>query len=95
VIVSLETSGGTARLMVEDRGAGVPVSARRRIFEPFERGEARGSGGAGIGLAVVRQIVTEHGGTVTVEDPASGGARFVVSLPLAHDEPNESAARAG
>jgi signal transduction histidine kinase len=95
VIVSLETSGGTARLMVEDRGAGVPVSARRRIFEPFERGEARGSGGAGIGLAVVRKIVTEHGGTVTVEDPAPGGARFVVSLPLAHDEPHESAARAG
>ena len=58
VTVSLETSGGTARLTVEDRGAGVPVAARRRIFEPFERGEARGSGGAGIGLAVVRRIVT-------------------------------------
>jgi signal transduction histidine kinase len=95
VIVSLETRGATARLTVEDRGAGVPAADRRRIFEPFERGEGRGSGGAGIGLAVVRRIVTEHGGTVTVEDVASGGARLVVSLPLAQDEPHESAARAG
>jgi len=95
VLVSLETSGATARLTVEDRGAGIPAADRRRIFEPFERGEARGSGGAGIGLAVVRRIVTEHGGTVTVEDVAAGGARFVVSLPLAQDEPHESAALAG
>ena len=72
VIVSLETGGATARLTVEDRGAGVPAADRRRIFEPFERGEARGSGGAGIGLAVVRRIVTEHGGTVTVEEVAVG-----------------------
>lgn len=95
VIVSLETGGATARLTVEDRGAGVPEADRRRIFEPFERGEARGAGGAGIGLAVVRRIVTEHGGTVTIEDVASGGARFVVVLPLAEDEPHESAAIAG
>ena len=92
VVVSLEMSGATARLTVEDRGAGVPPGDRRRIFEPFERGRSRGSGGAGIGLAVVRRIVSEHGGTVTVEDAPSGGARFVVSLPLAQDEAHESPA---
>ena len=92
VTVSLEMDGATARLAVEDRGAGVPPADRRRIFEPFERGESRGSGGAGIGLAVVRRIVTEHGGTVTVEAAPSGGARFVVALPLAPDEPHESPA---
>jgi signal transduction histidine kinase len=95
VVVSLESSGAAARLTVEDRGSGVPAADRRRIFEPFERGGARGSGGAGIGLAVVRRIVIEHGGTVTVEDTAAGGARFVVSLPLAAEEPQESAALAG
>jgi signal transduction histidine kinase len=95
VVVSLETSGAMARLSVEDRGRGVPAADRRRIFEPFERGDARGSGGAGIGLAVVRRIVTDHGGTVTIEDTATGGARFVVSLPLAAEEPQEPAALAG
>ena len=95
VVVSLDTTGDTARLSVEDRGAGVPAADRRRIFEPFERGKARGSGGAGIGLAVVRRIVAEHGGTVQVEDAPRGGARFVVSLPLATDEPQESTALAG
>jgi signal transduction histidine kinase len=95
VVVSLDTTGNTARLTVEDRGGGVPAGDRRRIFEPFARGAARGSGGAGIGLAVVRRIVTEHGGTVQVEDAPRGGARFVVSLPLASEEPQESAALAG
>ncbi len=92
VVVSLEMSGDTAVLAVEDRGTGVPAGQRQRVFEPFERGESRGSGGAGIGLAVVRRIVTEHRGTVTVEDAPSGGARFVVSLPLAPGEPHESPA---
>lgn len=86
VDVSLELIGGRARLAVDDRGAGVPAADRRRIFEPFARGAQRGAGGAGIGLAVVRQIVSEHHGDAFVEEAASGGARFVVELPLAPDE---------
>jgi signal transduction histidine kinase len=91
--VSLQPEGPIARLSVEDDGAGVPAADRQRIFEPFERGESRGAGGAGIGLAVVQQIVSEHGGSVAVEPATSGGARFVVSLPLA-DEPHEPAVAA-
>jgi signal transduction histidine kinase len=81
VTVSLRVDEGVANLSVEDEGPGVPAGERRRIFEPFERGALRDSGGAGIGLAVVHQIVAEHGGTVRVEDAPSGGARFVVAVP--------------
>jgi signal transduction histidine kinase len=91
--VSLTAQAGTARITVEDRGAGVPLADRRRIFEQFERGRSTGhAGGAGIGLAVVQQIVRAHRGTVAVEEAASGGARFVVSLPLADDETRDTAA---
>jgi signal transduction histidine kinase len=89
--VSLQLAGDRARVAVEDSGPGVPAADRRRIFEPFERGESRGAGGAGIGLAVVRQIVSEHHGDTFVEAAAAGGARFVVELPLAPDEPAAAA----
>ena len=89
--VSLTVEAGAARITVEDRGAGVPLADRRRIFEQFERGRSAGhAGGAGIGLAVVQQIVRAHRGTVAVEEAAAGGARFVVSLPLADDESRET-----
>src|SRR5688500_11842315 len=92
VTVALETHDGSARLIVEDHGHGVPTAERQRIFEPFERGRAPGgAGGAGIGLAVVRQIVAEHGGTVAVEDDASGGARFIVTLPGVEGEARDIA----
>lgn len=87
VTVTLQTAGDRARLMVDDQGAGVPAADRRRIFEPFERGETRGAGGAGIGLAVVHQIVAEHVGTARVDTAPSGGARFVIDLPLLAEEP--------
>jgi len=90
VTVSLAAANGVARLAVEDRGAGVPLADRRRIFEQFERGRTPGgAGGAGIGLAVVQQIVRAQRGTVTVEEAATGGARFVVELPLAEDDGRE------
>jgi signal transduction histidine kinase len=75
--------------MVDDDGPGIPEADRELVFGRFTRlDEARGraAGGAGLGLAVVRRVVEQHGGTVTVtdSDPASaglGGARFVVRLP--------------
>jgi hypothetical protein len=54
-----------------------------KIFERFERaGSTRHYGGLGIGLYVVREIVTAHGGTVGVENEPDGGARFTIRLPL-------------
>jgi signal transduction histidine kinase len=75
---------GRVQLVVEDRGEGVPAAEREKIFEPFHRaqGQAGESRGAGLGLAIVRQVARAHGGEVTCE--AGGqGARFVVLLPSA------------
>ena len=75
-----------ARIEVDDQGSGIPDADRRRIWEPYERLDSRGTTGAsgsGIGLAVVRGLVEGHGGRVFVDDAPGGGARFVVLLPLA------------
>lgn len=77
-------SGTTATLIVADDGAGVPRSDRRRVFERFVRldeGRARDAGGAGLGLAIVADIVAAHGGRVWVDDNEPG-ARFHLQLPL-------------
>ena len=76
---------GTLDLIVTDDGPGVPLQERERIFERFARLDTARShqeSGAGLGLAIVREIVTAHGGRVWVED-ARPGARFVVRLPVA------------
>lgn len=85
VDVVVTTSGGTARVVVADDGAGVREADRERIFERFTRlddARDRDAGGSGLGLAIAREIVLAHGGTVVVED-AAPGARFVVALPAA------------
>jgi len=58
----------------------VPPELGERIFEPFISYGKRE--GAGLGLAIARRIVREHGGEITVKSPAGGGATFVVRLPL-------------
>ena len=74
-----------ARVVVDDRGPGVPDEVRARIFEPFARGVQRidraAGPGLGLGLAICKRIVTGHQGTITVEDRPGGGARFVIALP--------------
>ena len=85
VAVTLSREPECAVVVIEDDGPGVPEADRQRIFERFARLEearTRASGGAGLGLAVVRSIATAHGGTVTVGDARLGGARFEVRLPL-------------
>ena len=74
------------RVVVEDRGPGVPPELRKRIFQPFARGNHRVTDraagiGMGLGLAICQRIVDGHGGTITVEDREGGGASFVITLP--------------
>lgn len=85
VEVVLERRGPQALVIVSDRGPGVPEAYRERIFEAFFRlpGHAERAGGVGLGLALVRQIATRHGGHVSCEPREGGGSRFVLALPLA------------
>ncbi len=75
------TEEGGVRVTVEDNGPGVPEAIRARVFEPYFTTKPLGAG-TGIGLAVCRNIVAAHGGTLEVDDsPALGGARFTLTLP--------------
>ena len=75
----------TACVLVDDAGPGIPEEERSRIFDRFARGSGSirtRSEGAGLGLALVARHVHAMGGSVTVGDSPSGGARFVVELPV-------------
>jgi two-component system OmpR family sensor kinase len=77
--------GGRVTITVEDDGPGIPVEERERIFEPFyrlDRSRDRTTGGFGLGLSIARKGVLLQGGTLQVETAPSGGARFVVVLPV-------------
>jgi signal transduction histidine kinase len=82
IAVRVTGESDRAMLTVEDHGPGVPAADRQRIFNAFERGrEPNGTGGAGIGLAVVQQIVRAHHGEVSVDNTPAGGACFRIVLP--------------
>ena len=74
-----------AELVVEDDGPGVPPEMRTDLFKRFFRGDAQtnAASGAGLGLAIVRDITVLHGGDIYYEDAPGGGSRFVIRLPLA------------
>ncbi len=76
--------GDDATVAVLDRGEGVPEAKRALIFDRFRRGDSRGSGGAGLGLSIVKRIMDAHGGTVTVADAPAGGAQFTLRFASPH-----------
>ncbi len=83
--VRLEADSETIALLVEDEGPGIPPAQRALLLEPFVRldpSRARQSGGAGLGLAIVRTLVEAHGGTLVIGDASTGGAGLWVRLPL-------------
>ncbi|MCW2544614.1 MAG: phoR [Frankiales bacterium] len=85
VVVRVSTTASEATVEVIDRGPGIPVEDRERVFERFFRTDAsrtRASGGSGLGLSIVSALVVAHGGRITVGETPGGGATFVVTLPL-------------
>ena len=83
--VDVSQTEGLARLSVEDEGPGVPAADRDRIWKAYRRLDRDVKAqiqGSGIGLSVVNELVSLHGGRVWVEEAHGGGARFVLELPL-------------
>ncbi|WP_172295036.1 cell wall metabolism sensor histidine kinase WalK [Pseudoruegeria sp. HB172150] len=82
--ISVESMGDTVRVAIEDDGPGIPPELRDRLLEPFTRGEPsrnRATGGAGLGLAIMRSLAEAQGGQLAIESSASGGARIVATFP--------------
>ena len=85
VRVTLRQEKQAAVLRVADTGCGIPDEYRTSIFEPFfrvDKSRSREMGGAGLGLALVREIAALHGGTVQDEPAEGAGTVFTVALPM-------------
>jgi signal transduction histidine kinase len=83
VTVSVAADNGRALIEVADDGPGFPPEVRAHAFDRLVRGP--GSPGKGLGLSIVRAVVTAHGGSVTLDHPEGGGSRIRVLLPAATD----------
>jgi signal transduction histidine kinase len=85
VDIRVERRGAFAAFIVEDDGDGIPPDHIDRIFDRFHRADSsrsRVTGGAGLGLAIARELVQLHGGTIAGGNRDTGGARFTFTLPL-------------
>ena len=91
VQLAAERSGAGVRVIVRDEGLGIPEDQQERIFTKFFRGDAGATGitGTGLGLAVSREIVEAHGGSIGFDSDPSTGSTFWVELP---EEPDEVSA---
>ena len=99
--VTLEKANGCARIVVKDQGAGIDPGFLPHVFDRFSQADTsntRAHGGLGLGLAIVRYLVEQHGGTIEADSPGIGkGATFSVTLPIMnvqHAGPNAEAATA-
>ncbi|MDX6533351.1 MAG: two-component system, OmpR family, sensor histidine kinase CiaH [Gaiellales bacterium] len=96
VHVQAREDGSSAVLTVHDTGVGIAEEAVERVFERFFRGDEarnRQSGGAGLGLAIARELVAQHSGRISVESTEGAGSTFTVRLPLVREpaKPNRVA----
>lgn len=90
--VTLAADDHSLLLTVDDQGPGIPTDQRDLLLEPFVRldpSRARKSGGAGLGLAIVRTLVEAHDGEVAIGDAPAGGARLTVKLPRFRQEQSD------
>jgi signal transduction histidine kinase len=86
ISVVAQRADAAVRVHVEDNGPGVPAAVAEHIFEPFFTTKEVGKG-TGLGLSVCQGLVSAAGGSLSLDASYSGGARFVVNLPVAADEP--------
>src|SRR5262249_40459576 len=82
--VAVRRAGELIELRVADTGEGIPPDLLPHVFDRFVRGP--GSGGAGLGLAIARDVVAAHGGTIAIESPPGTGTIVRLELPAAHPD---------
>src|SRR6185503_8415369 len=83
VTIRATASGDSVKIVVEDTGRGIPAEHLARVFDRFYKADESRTGtdtpsGSGLGLSIVRAIVTRHGGTVTASNAVGGGALFEI-----------------
>ena len=86
VELSMQQNGGSVRVAIDDRGAGIPPEFRSRIFGRFAQADSvytRKKGGTGLGLAISKRLTELMGGGIGFEDRDGGGTRFYIDLPVA------------
>lgn len=96
VTIRLEIRAGSVRVIVTDKGPGVPESFRARLFQKFSQADAsdsRQKGGTGLGLSICKEIIERMGGTVGVESTPGKGASFYFELPRENERTKTPAAR--
>ena len=92
-VSAVATGAGSASVTVEDSGEGIAPEEIPLLFERFYRvdpSRSRATGGVGLGLTIVKQLVEAHGGVIHAESTQGQGSRFIFELPLATDEAGES-----
>jgi two-component system sensor histidine kinase SenX3 len=90
VQVAMQATAELVSLIVVDQGIGIAAKDHLRIFERFyrvDRARSRSTGGSGLGLSIVRHVVSNHGGTVSVMSEEGRGSTFTVILPRASVDP--------
>jgi len=80
IVIASEAAGDTIRFSITDNGTGFPENLMKRVFEPYVTTKPRGTG---LGLVIVKKIIEEHGGEITIGNVAPRGARVTIALPTA------------
>jgi nitrogen fixation/metabolism regulation signal transduction histidine kinase len=77
--VTTTSSDTEFQMIVSDNGSGIPEHVMKRIFEPYMTTKVKGTG---LGLPIVKKIVEEHGGRITIQNQLSAGTQVIVCFPL-------------
>jgi signal transduction histidine kinase len=90
IVITARVATDCVRVEIDDDGPGIPEADRERVFDRFVRLDSsreRGTGTAGLGLAIAREITVAHGGHISVAESPLGGARVIVTLPSVDTPP--------